>query len=268
MALQQQVSETYQTAREVRLASRNGELTRPTGGMAPGYVQANLCILPKEYAADFQRYCALNPQPCPLLGTSEPGNPSLPTLGEDIDIRFDVPRYRVWENGELVSEVTDIESLWRDDLVVFALGCSHSFEDALLADGLPLRHVEQGMQVPYYPTNIETIPSGPFKGPMVVSMRPFNARDAIRAIQITSRFPSVHGAPVHLGDPKLIGIDDLDDVETGLPVKMLPDEIPLFWACGVTPASAITQAKPSFAITHAPGHMLVTDLLNSKLSVF
>ena len=158
--------------------------------------------------------------------------------------------------------------IWSDDLVVFALGCSHSFEDALLADGLPLRHEEQGMQVPYYSTSIETVPSGPFHGPMVVSMRPFNARDAIRAIQITSRFPSVHGAPVHLGNPKLIGIDDLDDVETGLPVKMLADEIPLFWACGVTPQSAIMQARPTLAITHAPGHMLVTDLSNSRLSIF
>jgi uncharacterized protein YcsI (UPF0317 family) len=256
-----------QSGLEVRLACREGSVTGPTGGMAHGYVQANLCILPKEYAADFQRFCALNPKPCPLLGTSEPGNPSIPMLGADIDIRTDLPKYRVWKDGKLIDEVHDVKDYWREDLVTFLMGCSHSFEEALEADRLPLRHMDQGIQVPYYTTNVQTIPAGIFNGPMVVSMRPFSAENAIRAIQITSRFPSVHGAPVHLGDPRLIGIQDLDNVETGKPVRLEPDDIPVFWACGVTPQAVLLQAKPGFCITHSPGHMLVTDLLNSRLSV-
>jgi uncharacterized protein YcsI (UPF0317 family) len=259
---------TAKTGLDVRAACRAGQLTGPTGGLAAGYVQANLCILPARYAADFQRFCALNPKSCPLLSSSEPGDPALPALGEGIDIRTDLPKYRVWEQGRLIAEVPDVRAYWRDDLVSFLLGCSHSFEEALVADGLPLRHEDQGIQVPYYTTHLQSVPAGMFHGPMVVSMRPFQPADAIRAIQITSRFPSVHGAPVHLGDPGLIGIHDLDAVETGRPVQMKPNDIPVFWACGVTPQAVLQEAKPDFCITHSPGHMLVTDLLNSRLSVF
>lgn len=257
-----------ETGWDVRQRIRRGEWTRPTSGIAPGYVQANLAILPRDLAADFQRFCALNPKPCPLLASSEPGDPSLPTLGRDIDIRTDIGTYRVWRDGEMVEEVHDIRDLWRDDLVAFLLGCSHSFEEALVADGLRLRHQDQDKAVPVYVTNIPTVPSGPFHGPMVVSMRPFTPAEAIRAIQITSRFPSVHGAPVHVGMPEMIGVRDLAMVDEGDAVTIAADEMPVFWACGVTPQAVVRATRPPFCITHAPGCMLVTDLINSRLAVF
>jgi len=225
-------------------------------------------ILPKALADDFLRFCQLNPKPCPVLAVSQPGDPMLPKLGADIDIRTDVPRYRVWRRGELVDEPTDLRALWRDDLVTFVIGCSFSFEQALLDSGLSLRHVDQNRNVAMYRTNIATEAAGPFHGPMVVSMRPLKAKAAIRAIQITSRFPDVHGAPVHLGDPSLIGIADLAKPDYGDAIDVMPDELPVFWACGVTPQAAIAQAKPEFCITHAPGAMLITDLLNHQLASF
>jgi uncharacterized protein YcsI (UPF0317 family) len=238
-------------AYQARLNARAGILTGPTANLAPGHVQANLAILPEDLAHDFLRFCQRNPKPCPLLSVSETGDPSLPELGRDIDIRTDVPRYRVWRNGDLVAEPTDIRDLWNDKLVAFLIGCSFSFEEAMLADGLPVRHIEQGCNVPM----------------LVVSMRPLKAADAIRAVQVTSRFPSVHGAPVHLGDPSLIGIADINKPDYGDPVEIREGEIPVFWACGVTPQSVIAKVRPKFCITHAPGHMLVTDLLNSSISV-
>jgi len=255
-------------AAAARGAIRRGEWTQHTSGLAERHVQGNLVILPRAWADDFLRYCQRNPKPCPLLAMSEPGDPHLPALGADIDIRTDVPRYRVWREGELVDEPTDVSALWRDDLVSFVIGCSFSFEQALIDEGLPLRHVQQGRNVPMFRTSIETAPAGPFRGPMVVSMRPLRAAAAIRAIQITSRFPDVHGAPVHLGDPALIGIKDLAKPDYGDAVDVLPDELPVFWACGVTPQAAITQARPEFCITHAPGAMLITDLLNHQLASF
>ena len=231
-------------------------------------MQGNVVILPKALADDFLRYCQLNPKPCPVLAVSQPGDPMLPKLGADIDIRTDVPRYRVWRRGELVDEPTDLRALWRDDLVTFVIGCSFSFEQALLDSGLSLRHVDQNRNVAMYRTNIATEAAGPFHGPMVVSMRPLKAKAAIRAIQITSRFPDVHGAPVHLGDPSLIGIADLAKPDYGDAIDVMPDELPVFWACGVTPQAAIAQAKPEFCITHAPGAMLITDLLNHQLASF
>jgi len=255
-------------AASARLAIRRGEWTRHTSGLADRHVQGNLVILPRALADDFLRFCQRNPKPCPLLAMSEPGDPRLPALGADIDIRSDVPRYRVWRHGELVDEPTDVAALWRDDLVSFVIGCSFSFEQALLDEGLPLRHVQQGRNVAMYRTNVPTTPAGPFHGPMVVSMRPLRAADAIRAIQITSRFPGVHGAPVHLGDPALIGVKDLQEPDYGDAVEVMPDELPVFWACGVTPQAAIAQARPEFCITHAPGAMLITDLLNHQLASF
>lgn len=252
---------------ELRQAIRSGSFRGNTSGLTPGFVQCNLTILPADQASDFMRFCQANPKPCPLLAVSAaPGDVCLPLLG-DIDIRTDVPSYRVFRDGELHEEVADISSHWRDDLVVFALGCSFSFEEALLADGLDVRNVSEGVNVPMYRTNLDCTPAGAFAGKMVVSMRPFRAADAIRAVQICTRFPSVHGAPVHLGDPALIGIDNLGAPDYGDAVSVADNELPVFWACGVTPQVALEKARPPFAITHSPGHMLVTDLRNSQLAV-
>jgi uncharacterized protein YcsI (UPF0317 family) len=251
---------------QARLACRAGMATT-TAGVANGFVQGNLAILPEKQAADFHRFCELNPKPCPIIGMSEVGNPRIPSLGLDLDIRTDLPRYRVWRNGEAVDEPTDVMAHWRDDLVAFVLGCSYSFEEALMAEGLTLRHIEHKVRVPMYRTNIPCQPAGPFAGPTVVSMRPFTPKDAIRAVQITTRFPAVHGAPVHLGHPHLIGIADLARTDYGDPVPVQADEIPVFWACGVTPQAVIAAARLPFAITHAPGLMLVTDLKNTELAV-
>ena len=255
-------------AEDVRALIRQGQWITHTSGVCNDHVQGNVVILPESLAADFLRYCQRNPKPCPLLAVSEPGEPLLPDLGADIDIRTDVPRYRVWRHGKVADEPTNISSLWRDDLVTFVLGCSFSFEQALLEAGLPLRHIAQGKNVAMYRTNIETTPAGLFHGPMVVSMRPMKAAAAIRAVHVTSRFPNVHGAPVHLGNPALIGIADLNAPDYGDAVEVMDDEIPVFWACGVTPQAALVQARLAFCITHAPGAMLITGLLNQQLASF
>ncbi len=251
---------------ELRAKIRSGGHASNTSGLAPGFVQCNIVILPVAYAHDFLRFCQLNPKPCPLLAVSAPGDAALPTLGA-IDIRTDVPGYRVFRDGRLTEETTDITALWRDDLVTFALGCSFSFEEALLADGLEVRNVTLRLNVPMYRTAIDCAAAGPFAGKMVVSMRPFRASDAIRAVQICTRFPAVHGAPIHLGDPALIGIADLAQPDYGDAVPIEEAEIPVFWACGVTPQVALAQAKLPLAITHRPGCMLVTDVRNSQLAV-
>ena len=258
---------SYASGHAARAAVRGGSHRGPTSGIAPGFVQGNLAILPKALADDFFRFCHYNPKPCPLLASSEPGDPRLPSLGADLDIRTDLPLYRIWRNGELVDEVTDLHAAWRDDLVSFVIGCSFSFEEALIDDGIRLRHIEQGRNVPMYRTNVATRSAGPFHGPLVVSMRPLQPADAIRAVQITSRFPSVHGAPVHLGKPESLGIANIGQPDYGDPTEVKDDELPVFWACGVTPQSVIAAVKPEFSITHAPGHMLVTDLKNSRLAI-
>jgi uncharacterized protein YcsI (UPF0317 family) len=251
----------------LRRAIRAGAHSGNTSGLAAGFVQCNIVILPAAWANDFLRFCQLNPRPCPLVAMSNsPGDYTLPPLG-DIDIRTDVPSYKLFRNGEFVEETRDISALWQSDLVTFALGCSFSFEEALLADGLEVRNVTEGVNVPMYRTSIDCNSAGPFAGKMVVSMRPFIAADAIRAVQICTRFPAVHGAPVHLGDPALIGIKDLGRPDYGDAVTVGSDELPLFWACGVTPQVALEAARPPFAITHSPGCMLVTDLRNSRLAV-
>lgn len=260
------MNQTQQPA-QLRQQIRGGEHRGPTSGLAPGHVQCNIVILPGDWAGDFLRFCQANPKPCPVVAVAtNPGDPGLATLG-DIDIRSDVPRYRVFYNGELADECNDIRALWRDDLVTFALGCSFSFEEALLADGLEIRNITEGVNVPMYRTSIDCQPAGPFRGKMVVSMRPFPAAQAIRAIQICTRFPSVHGAPVHLGDPAQIGIKDLARPDFGQAVSLREGELPVFWACGVTPQVALEQARPPLAITHSPGCMLITDLRNSQLAV-
>ena len=258
----------YAKPAALRAATRERRFSGHTSGQCPGYAQANLAIVPQQYAADFLRYCQLNPKPCPLLGMGAPGDPRIPGLGADLDVRTDVSRYCLYRDGEPAGEADDLRGAWRDDLVAFALGCSFSFEQALLDAGLRLRHIEQGRNVAMYRTSIPTAPAGAFGGPLVVSMRPMQPADAIRAIQVTSRFPDVHGAPVHFGDPAAIGIRDLGQPDFGDAVDILPGEVPVFWACGVTPQSAIRAARPPFSITHKPGCMLVTDLLNARLAVF
>lgn len=255
-----------ETGLEARRRFRRGGFRGQTSGIAPGYVQGNLAILPAGLAADFRQFCHLNPKPCPLLESSAPGDPHIPALGEDLDIRTDLPLYRVWRNGEMVEETTDITAHWRGDLVGFVIGCSFSFEEALIEAGIPLRHIEQGTNVPMWRTSIDTVPAGPFHGPMVVSMRPLRPADAIRAVQITARFDAVHGAPVHIGLAEEIGIADLSKPDYGDAVEVRPDELPVFWACGVTPQAVIAEIKPDFCITHAPGSMLVTDLKNADLA--
>ncbi|MBB5390540.1 MULTISPECIES: putative hydro-lyase [unclassified Herbaspirillum] len=253
------------SALEVRLAARDGRLSGHTSGLASAHVQVNLVILPANLAEDFRRFCELNPIPCPLFTWSEPGAPLLPVLGRNLDVRTDVPRYHIWKHGARVADVTDLREWWREDLVTFALGCSYSFEHTLLEAGIPLRHVTEGRNVAMYRSNIQTNQVGIFAGPTVVSMRPLKAADAIHAVQLTARTPRLHGAPIHIGNPELIGINDLSRPDYGDAVAILDDELPVFWACGVTPQAAISAACPEFCITHAPGCMLVTDLLNAEL---
>jgi len=260
-------TESLATGHAVRLAARSGTLDGPTAGLAPGFVQGNLAILPRDWADEFLRFCQANPKPCPVLAVSEPGDPNIPALAADLDIRTDLPRYRVWRDGDLVDKPRDVLSLWREDLVSFVIGCSFSFEEALLQAGVPLRHIERGCGVPMYRTNVPTQRAGRFHGPLVVSMRPLRPADAIRAIQITSRLPAVHGAPVHIGIPEAIGISDTGRPDYGDPLPVEAGELPVFWACGVTPQAAIAAARPPFAMTHAPGSMLVTDLANAQLAL-
>lgn len=244
----------------LRAEIRAGRFDGPTAGFGGGALQANLVILPEVLAGDFLRFCQANPRPCPLLAVSEPGDPRLPTLGEGIDLRRDLPRYHIWRDGEMAEEVTEIGAFWRNDLVAFAIGCSFSFEDALREGGIPLRHLDAGRNVPMYRTALPTRPAGCFSGPTVVSLRPMPAAAAIEASILCARFPLAHGAPVHLGDPAMIGIADLDRPDYGDAPVFRHGDIPVFWACGVTPQAAIVAARPALAITHAPGHMLVTDL--------
>jgi uncharacterized protein YcsI (UPF0317 family) len=264
MKAQPQIS----TGLQVRLACRGGGYDGPTAGLAQGYVQGNLAILPRDWAGEFLRFAQANPKPCPALGVSDEGSPHIQALGGNLDIRTDLPRYRVWRDGELIDEPYDLKSVWRDDLVSFVIGCSFSFEEALLQDGVPVRHIERGCNVPMYRTSIETKAAGRFHGPMVVSMRPMKPAEVIRAVQITTKMPAVHGAPVHIGFPEAIGIKDLQKPDYGDAVPLEPGELPVFWACGVTPQAAIAAARPPFAITHAPGCMLVTDLKNSQFALF
>ncbi|WP_095448848.1 putative hydro-lyase [Ochrobactrum quorumnocens] len=250
----------YDNAHSARLASRKGELTTSTSGVAPGYQQGNLVILPKKDAEDFLRFCVLNPKPAPILDVSEPGDVSLARLGSEIDIRFDVPKYRIFRDGIHAETVSDLSSVWRADLVTFVLGCSFSFEDALVKANIPVRHMDNGKNVPMYVTDVETVSAGCFGGPMVVSMRPFAPKSAIQAMILSAQMPEAHGAPIHFGDPSIIGIKDIMKPDFGDAPDILLGEVPVFWACGVTPQTAILRARPSLAITHEPGHMLVTDL--------
>jgi uncharacterized protein YcsI (UPF0317 family) len=249
----------------LRAAARAGDHTGPTAGLAPGYTQANLVALPEADAFDFLRFCVANPKPCPVLDVSDPGSPEPARIAPGSDLRTDVPRYRVFRAGEIVDEPTDASEHWRDDLVAFLIGCSFTFENALLAAGVPVRHIEQNRNVPMYRTNIPCRPAGRFRGPLVVSMRPLTPAQAVTATRICARFGRAHGTPVHFGDPEAIGIRDVAKPDFGEPVDVRAGEVPVFWACGVTPQAALTEAKPPLAITHEPGHMFVSDLRDSDL---
>jgi uncharacterized protein YcsI (UPF0317 family) len=257
---------TYASGREVRAAAARGELTGPTPGLARGCVQANLVVLPRDLAFDFLLFCQRNPKPCPLLDVTEPGSPEPRLVAPGADLRTDLPRYRVYRHGELVEEPADITRWWRDDLVGFLLGCSFTFENALLQAGLPVRHLELGCNVPMYRTAIPCRPAGVFRGPLVVSMRPLLPGQAIEAVRVCARFPRAHGAPIHFGDPAAIGIADLARPDFGDPVEVRPGEVPVFWACGVTPQAVVMEVRPPLCITHKPGHMFVTDLRDEDLA--
>lgn len=250
----------FHSGLEVRRACREGAWNGPTCGLAPGYAQANLVILPRDWAFDFLLFCQRNPRPCPLLEVTEPGSWTPTCSAPDADLRSDLPRYRVWREGELIDEPDDVHRYWQDDLVSFLIGCSFTFETALLKAGLPVRHLELQRNVPMYRTNQPCVSAGRFAGPLVVSMRPFQPADAIRAVQVSAAFPGSHGPPVHLGFPEQLGIADLSQPDYGDAVPIDPGELPVFWACGVTPQAALAAAKPPLAITHSPGCMFVTDL--------
>lgn len=253
------------TGAAIRAECRTGNLSGPTPGLAMGFVQANLVILPREHAFDFLLFCQRNPKPCPLLDVTEPGDPCPSAIATGADIRTDLPAYRVWRNGELVDEPMDIRRLWQDDFVSFLIGCSFTFESALLDARLPVRHIEQGVNVPMYVTNRPCRAAGRFRGPLVVSMRPMQPEQAIEATRICSRFPRAHGTPVHWGDPAAIGVADVKTPDYGDPVEIRPGEVPVFWACGVTPQAALMRSKLPLAITHKPGHMFLTDLRDADL---
>lgn len=236
-----------------------GAWARPTLGLAAGYVQANLTVLPAVDAFNFLLFCLRNPKACPVIEVGERGRPTVDVGGVDADLRYALPRYRVFTRGRVVAEPADLGDHWRDDAVAFVLGCSLTFEGALLEAGVPLRHIESGTVAPMYVTDVSCVPAGRFRGPLVVSMRPIPARDVARTVRITARHPWGHGAPVHVGEPGALGIEDLGQPSFGDPPHMEAGDVPVFWACGVTPQEVITRAAPEYAFTHYPGHMLVTD---------
>lgn len=248
------------TAQDVREACRRQELQSPTSGLASGYVQANLVMLPSEWAFDFLLFCQRNPKPCPLLEVLEAGQFAPRRSAADADLRTDLPKYCIYESGILKSVVPNVKDRFQDDFVSFLIGCSFTFEAAILEQGVPVRHIEENRNVPMYRTNRLCKSAGRFSGPLVVSMRPMTPRQAIQAVEICTDYPLAHGAPVHWGDPASLGIANLKEPDYGDAVTLQPGEIPVFWACGVTPQAALQDAKPTLAITHAPGHMFLTDL--------
>ena len=255
------------SAADARDLIRRGDWTKPTSGLANGYTQGNLVVLPKELAFEFLLFCQRNPKPCPVLDVTEPGSAVPALVAPDADLRVDIPKYRVYRKGELIEERQDITELWDENMVGFLLGCSFTFEHALMNNGIPVRHIERECNVPMFKTNIDCVKAGRFEGPMVVSMRPIPEKDVVRAVQVTSRFPSVHGAPVHIGNPEAIGINDLYQPDFGDPVQIHEGEVPVFWACGVTPQAVAMHVKPEIMITHAPGHMFLTDVRDEKYGV-
>ncbi len=258
----------YKTGEEVRLGCREGCLVSQTSGMALGYVQTNLVILPNDWAYDFLLFAQRNPKSCPVLEVGEVGDYMIRFIAESADVRTDLPKYRLFRYGKMVEEITNIRAYWQDDLVYFLLGCSFSFEESLLSSGLEVRHISEGVNVPMFKTSMMCKSAGRFKDtPVVVTMRPFKSEDVIKAVSITRDYPGVHGAPVHIGNPEMIGIEDLNTPDWGDKVSIAADEIPVFWACGVTSHMAATVAAPPLMITHAPGHMFVGDKRNYEYRI-
>ena len=255
-------------SRALREEIRHCRFDGITSGQAMGFVQANMAVVPEKYAFDFLLFCQRNPKPCPLLEVVEAGSVEPARLAPGADLRTDLPRYRVFRDGVMTEEKTAVADIWRDDFVSFLLGCSFSFEKPLLDAGLEVRNVTDKVNVPMYRLNIPCRPSGPFEGPMVVSMRPFKPGDAIQAALITGAMPEVHGAPIHMGNPAAIGVTDLAKPDYGVPANIHEGEVPVFWACGVTPQEILLHAKLPLAITHSPGHMFVTDLREEELKIF
>lgn len=251
--------------KEIRNLIRAQKITGQTSGMCAGYAQANLCILPKDLAFDFLLFCTRNPRPCPLLEVGNAGSRQIREMAENADVATDFPKYRIWKNGVLTEEVHDISDLWQDDFVYFLIGCSFSFEAELIEAGIPVRHIEEGRNVPMFNTNIPLKPAGIFGGNMVVSMRPIPYDLVVKAVNVTAAMPRVHGAPIHIGSPEQIGIKDIFSPDYGDAVTVNDGEVPVFWPCGVTPQNAVMNAKPPMAITHAPGHMFITDVKNTSL---
>ncbi len=252
---------------EMRNLIRNEQWIYPTSGLCKSYVQGNMIILPKEWAFDFLLFAQRNPKACPMLDVTEVGGHEPVNIAPGADVRTDLPKYRVWENGELIDEPMNVVDYWRDDLVTFIIGCSFSFETALIESSIPIRHMECNSNAPMYITNIDCAPAGRFSGPMVVSMRPIKHDKVPRAVLCTGRFPSLHGAPVHIGDPAAIGIKNIQEVDFGDTVEIRNGEVPVFWACGVTPQAVLMKSKPPFAITHSPGHMFICDKKDADYSI-
>lgn len=250
---------------DVRKLIREEKITTPTAGMCAGYAQANLVILPKELAYDFLLFTQRNPKSCPILEVGDVGNRELNYLGKDIDITRDIPKYRVYESGVLTGEYKNIQDMWRNDFVSFLVGCSFSFESELIEADVPVRHIEENCNVPMYITNIDCVPAGIFNGKMVVSMRPLPYDQIVKSVLVSGDMPKVHGAPIHIGDPLVIGIEDINSPDFGNPVTIKKGEVPVFWACGVTPQAVVMNVKPKIVITHSPGHMLITDVKNIDL---
>lgn len=250
---------------EMRRIIRRGDFQKPTSGYCPGYAQCNLVVLPQDLAYDFLLFAQRNPKACPVLEVSDAGSRNLRFLADDCDIATDIPRYRVYENGILTGEYSRVDHLWRDDLISFLIGCSFSFESELLQAGIEIRHIAMDCNVPMYQTNIPCTSAGIFSGNMVVSMRPIPYEQIVKAVTVTAQLPKVHGSPIHIGDPSVIGIQDLAKPDFGDAVAVYEGEVPVFWPCGVTPQSVLMNVKPAFAITHAPGYMLITDRKNSEL---
>jgi len=255
------------TPAEARRLIREGKWVKPTSGVSSGFTQANLVVLPKASAFEFLLFCHRNPKACPVLDVTEPGLFSPSAVAPDADLRTDLPKYRIYRNGIFDDERTDITDIWDDDMVGFLIGCSFTFEQALIRNDISIRNIEEQCNVPMYITDRQCIRAGKFDGPLVVSMRPIPEKDVVRTVQVTSRFPSVHGSPVHIGSPHTIGIQQLDQPDFGDPVTVNEGEVPVFWACGVTPQAVAMNSKPEMMITHAPGHMFITDLKDEQFSV-
>lgn len=255
----------HQEPKVVRQMIREGKITSPTSGMCAGYAQGNLVVLPREFAYDFLLFTQRNPKPCPVLEVSDVGSREFSITAKGSDIARDIPKYRVYRDGVMQGEYEDVSSFWSDNLVSFLLGCSFSFEAPMIEEGIEVRHITENCNVPMYITNIPCRPAGIFSGPVVVSMRPIPHEKVVKAVTVTERMPQVHGTPIHIGDPEYIGIRDIHHPDFGDPVTIKEGEVPVFWACGVTPQAVVMNVKPPFVITHAPGHMFITDMKNSQL---